>query len=164
VIILWLLVLLPAFTSAPAAVAQESVPAPSAEKIPFSHKLHADRGLKCAFCHPVKGSGDAAGLPRLSDCVSCHENVSKESALLRMLAARASEPEEVHWQRLYRLPSFVFFSHRRHTSAGCESCHGAVAKSDVLTREGDISMRACIDCHRRQHAPTTCNTCHALER
>ena len=86
----------------------------------------------------MKGSGDAAGFPRLSECVSCHENVSKESEPLRMLAARVSEPEEVDWQRLYRLPSFVFFSHRRHTGAGCESCHGAVAKRDVLTQEGDI--------------------------
>jgi hypothetical protein len=161
VIILWLLVLLPALTSAPAVVAQESASAPWLEKVPFSHKLHADRGLKCAFCHPMKGSGEVAGFPKLSECVSCHENVAKESDPLRMLAARVSEPE---WQRLYRLPSFVFFGHRRHTSAGCASCHGAVAKRDVLTREGDISMRACINCHRQRHAPTACNTCHDLER
>jgi hypothetical protein len=25
-------------------------------------------------------------------------------------------------------------------------------------------MRACIVCHRRQHAPIVCNTCHDLER
>ena len=153
---LWLLSLL---------LRQTAAPAPVEQPIPFSHKLHADRGLKCAFCHPMKDSGEAAGLPRLSECAGCHESLVKESAALRVLASYAGA-EGVPWQRVYRLPSFVFFSHRRHADAGagCERCHGAVAQREILAREGDISMKACVGCHREWKASAACNFCHEIER
>ena len=143
---------------------QADAAAPVEQPIPFSHKLHAGRGLKCAFCHPMKDPGEAAGLPKAAECLGCHESLASGSAVVGALAS--SRAEGVAWQRIYRLPSFVVFSHRRHADAGagCERCHGAVAERDSLAREGDISMKACLGCHRERKAATACNSCHELER
>ncbi|MEO6803623.1 MAG: cytochrome c3 family protein, partial [Granulicella sp.] len=67
--------------------------------------------------------------------------------------------------RVYRVPSFVNFSHKTHTSAGaqCEDCHGPVAQRDAIALEKDISMGGCISCHTQKAAPIGCDTCHQLD-
>src|SRR5262245_46919696 len=121
-----------------------ATPSPVEQPLPFSHRLHAERGLRCAFCHRMSGAGEVAGIPKAADCMSCHAGIGRESVALRALAEYAAAAEPIPWQRVYRLPSFVFFSHRKHADAGarCERCHGAVADRDTLAKEGDISMKA----------------------
>jgi c(7)-type cytochrome triheme protein len=63
--------------------------------------------------------------------------------------------------RIYRLPDYVWFSHKVHSKkVTCESCHGAVAERNVLTRAKPITMKACMACHDEAEAPNECNTCH----
>jgi hypothetical protein len=64
---------------------------------------------------------------------------------------------------VYRIADWVSFNHKKHLSVEgvtCESCHGMVAERDALAREKDISMAACMDCHRATKASNDCLLCH----
>jgi formate-dependent nitrite reductase cytochrome c552 subunit len=64
--------------------------------------------------------------------------------------------------RVYEIPDYVTFSHRAHIKAGntCEDCHGKVAESDRLSRETDLSMGGCLNCHNTKNAGADCTFCH----
>ncbi len=135
-----------------------------AQPIPFSHKQHAKEKLNCEVCHEMRGSGERAGFPSTELCMACHQQVKKESPAVRRLAEYHHKQQPVPWAHIYQLPDFVFFSHARHvrSKADCKTCHGRVEARDVLWREKDISMAACVNCHRAKKAPITCNLCHEL--
>lgn len=140
---------------------------PPEQPIPYSHKTHVALGLKCAGCHTMPDPGELMTFPAESTCMSCHKAVKKESPHIGKLAAFARDRKPVPWERVYRIPSYVFFSHKAHleTGASCEKCHGNVAERDRLAKEGDISMGACMDCHRANKASNDCTFCHQkLER
>ena len=61
-------------------------------------------------------------------------------------------------------PDFVFFSHQKHLSAKveCAICHGGVKDRDRLWREKDVSMVACVDCHKLRQASLSCDGCHNI--
>jgi hypothetical protein len=134
------------------------------QPVPFSHRLHAsDLQLSCASCHPVKDPGFAAGLPSASGCMDCHAVVRSDSPAIATLRDHFERTESVPWVRIYRLPDFVYFSHRQHIRAAgvtCATCHGAVAQRDALFQEKAISMKSCMDCHRTMGASLECNVCH----
>lgn len=134
-----------------------------AQPIPFSHKTHAGVGAKCAQCHAIRDPGFAAGMPSEALCMSCHAAVKAESAAIQELAAAAAARKPVEWVRVYRVPDYVWFSHRAHATRGaipCETCHGAVAERDVLAREKPTSMPSCMDCHARSKVSNDCAFCH----
>ena len=78
------------------------------------------------------------------------------------LAAAAREKKAIPWVRVYRIPTYVYFSHRVHTKAGatCETCHGPVRERDVITKEISHNMRSCMACHAATKARNDCATCH----
>jgi c(7)-type cytochrome triheme protein len=56
-------------------------------KVEFSGKIHADKGLKCADCHPavfkMKKGGDAITMKDINDgkfCGTCHNGTKAFSA------------------------------------------------------------------------------------
>jgi hypothetical protein len=102
------------------------------------------------------------GFPASSYCMSCHQTVKKESPHIAKIAASEKENKPLPWVRVYKIPSYVFFSHRAHveTGATCQTCHGPVAQRDVIVKEVDISMGACMDCHRKNKASNDCKYCH----
>jgi hypothetical protein len=109
------------------------------QPVPYSHKTHLALGLKCNSCHRNTDPGELMGFPAESFCMSCHQKV-----------------------RIYRLPTYVYFSHRVHTEAGatCETCHGRVRERDVITKEVSHDMRSCMACHAATKARNDCTTCH----
>jgi hypothetical protein len=135
------------------------------QPIDFSHKRHARAELECYGCHPIGGDGRAAGLPAAGDCLACHKTVKSNSPAIQKLAAYESK-ETIPWVRIYQLPEFVFFSHRKHmeSTVDCETCHGPVAKRDELRKERATTMKACVDCHKSRKASTACNLCHELNQ
>jgi hypothetical protein len=154
-------------TSPPApggAPAKKFVPTPVAQPLPYSHKTHIAAGLQCKNCHEMPEPGDFAGIPGTDKCMACHIQIKKESPHIQTLAAYHQKKEPVPWKRVYRIADYVYFSHKQHLASGkaiCETCHGPVRERDVLARERDItSMAACMDCHREQNAPLTCDFCH----
>jgi hypothetical protein len=140
------------------------VPSPPVQPIPFSHRTHISIAkLDCKTCHPVPEPGDYATIPETALCMNCHRTVKKESPAIAKLAEFHNAGTEVPWRRVYRIPDYVTFSHKQHLARKitCEDCHGAVRERDVLRKEKEISMAACMDCHRERQASLACNYCHA---
>ena len=132
------------------------------QPIPYSHKQHVAMGLKCKDCHTMPEPGELMTFPATSKCMACHQSVKKESEAIQKLAAHAADKKDVPWVRVYQIPSYVFFSHKAHLESGstCETCHGQVASRDRLFKEKEVSMGACMDCHRANRASLECNYCH----
>lgn len=133
------------------------------QPIPFSHKTHAEAAkLACKDCHTMPGSGDRAGIPATVKCMACHVSVKADSPAIAKLAEVHKAKRPVNWKRVYEIPGYVFFSHKVHTEGGatCASCHGPVAERDVLTKEVETSMGACMTCHVKYKAPNECTSCH----
>jgi hypothetical protein len=150
-----------------AALAQEAArpaarPAPE-QPLPFSHKGHAGTlKLQCKMCHPNPAPGEAMTFVAPSVCMQCHSTVKADSPAIQKLATFAKENRPVPWVRVYQVPSYVFFNHKAHLDKGasCEECHGPVVERERLSREKDISMPACLDCHRAKNASVDCGFCH----
>src|SRR6266404_8704716 len=134
----------------------------ASQPIPYSHKTHLALGLQCKNCHTNPDPGEMMGYPVTKTCRGCHTTVKKESPAIQKLAEYAKEQKPVPWVRVYQIPSYVFFSHRTHQQAGasCQTCHGPVAERDVIVKEVDTSMGACMDCHRKNKASIDCTYCH----
>lgn len=139
------------------------IPPPPPQPIPYSHKQHIAIGLECKNCHEMADPGDFAGLPATARCMACHSEAKKDSPAIRKLAEFHREDKPVPWARVYRIPDYVFFSHKEHVTAGkvsCEACHGPVKDRDVMRKERDTSMAACMECHRSRGASLDCTYCH----
>jgi hypothetical protein len=137
-------------------------PAPE-QPVPFSHKTHAgDAKLRCKMCHPNPDPGETMRIVQASVCMQCHTAIKTDSPAIQKLAAFAKNEREIKWVRVYEIPSYVNFSHRSHLDAGntCQECHGPVPERAQLSREGDISMGGCMNCHRVKKAGLDCTFCH----
>lgn len=134
-----------------------------AQPVPFSHKLHAALDLDCLQCHAGAIERDRAGLPGADLCMTCHAAIAAGSNEIAKLAGHAARAERIRWVRAYRVPEFVYFSHKEHAKAAeCSRCHGPVAAREVLAQEVSTSMTACMNCHAEHGAPRECHLCHEL--
>jgi hypothetical protein len=143
-----------------------------AQPIAFNHRLHVYNNVPCTVCHASAASGQGAGLPGVAVCRRCHEDVLYESSEKAKIRFAAESGQDLHWQPVYALRPFVYFSHRRHVTLGripCRSCHGDVdaqsAPFEPGTRPfgGRRGMAACITCHEESHSPfagVDCVDCH----
>lgn len=141
-----------------------------AQPIHYSHKLHAgDLGIDCRYCHFNAERGKHAGVPPTSVCLGCHATdkggVNGDKPEIQKLLAMAAndtgsytDPETgivhqgdaIHWNRVHKLPDFVYFSHQWHVKAGvaCQTCHGPVEEMEVVRQFAPLTMGWCMDCHR----------------
>ncbi len=71
---------------------------------------------------------------------------------------------KVDWVRVYEVPEFVFFNHKKHMAADleCVQCHGPVETREVLAQEISVSMTACMNCHAERGVANHCYFCHDL--
>ena len=137
-------------------------PAP-AQPIAFPHTVHAGQlQLKCTYCHAFADRARSAGAPPLSLCMGCHQTVATGREEIRKLTRHFEEKRPVQWIRVYELPDFIYFSHKRHVKAGveCMACHGDVAGMTRVRRVNELVMGWCVSCHRVRGAPRDCATCH----
>ena len=135
------------------------------QPLPFSHRAHTDLGLKCLECHKGTAQGRAAGMPPESLCMSCHVTIKAQSPAIVALAGFFKRREPVPWARIYRLPDFVSFSHKRHfgkAQIACSTCHGEVGQQDALVKARSIGMQSCMACHDKRKANNNCDACHAV--
>jgi len=141
-------------------------PAPGPQQpIHFNHKTHVQTAkLACNDCHESKGNGTTVAMPQPSKCMLCHSAIATDKPDIKVLADAAKNEDPIAWVRVYRVPSFVTFSHKTHTDSGakCQDCHGDVAQSTEIKLEKDLHMGGCISCHQAKGAPATCDTCHAI--
>jgi hypothetical protein len=121
------------------------------QPVPYSHKLHAgDLGMDCRYCHSAVERSAKANVPPTQTCMNCHKLILPESE--KLLAVRESYATKIpiQWNKVHKLPDFVYFNHSAHLNAGvgCASCHGNVAEMDVVRQVKPLSMGWCLDCHR----------------
>ncbi len=136
---------------------------PVEQPLPFSHKAHVALGVKCRDCHAIKDPGFAAGYPLEATCMACHVAIKTESPHIQKLAEFSKTEQPVPWEKIYRVPDYVWFSHASHVedaALGCETCHGPVAEREALFKEKKTSMLSCMECHAKHSAPNDCDLCH----
>jgi len=139
-----------------------SDPAPE-QPIPFPHTVHAGQlQIPCGYCHAFIERSRHAGAPPLEICMGCHRSIATDREEIRMLTRHFEEKRPVEWKRVYALPDFIYFSHKRHVTAGvaCASCHGNVAGMGKVRRVNELVMGWCVSCHRVRGASRDCATCH----
>ena len=107
------------------------------QPIQFNHVLHnelVDEG--CESCHFFRDDGTYSGVPKLAQCIDCHEEVQGESeAEAKFVNQYVIKEREVPWLVYSRQPDHVFFSHVAHVKMGqmdCITCHGDVGESESL--------------------------------
>jgi hypothetical protein len=100
------------------------------QPIDFNHKLHVEEMGECEGCHFYRDDGTFNGVPKLENCLECHEEQLGEHPEEAKLMAEFVEPEkEIPWLVYSRQPQCVFFSHSAHTVMAeieCTVCHGPV--------------------------------------
>ena len=137
-------------------------PAPE-QPIAFPHTVHAGTlQLPCTFCHAFVERSRHAGAPPIEVCMGCHRTVATDRGEIKKLTRYFEEKRPIEWKRVYALPEFIYFSHKRHIKAGlaCAACHGDVAGMKRVRRVSNLVMGWCVSCHRVRNAPMDCWTCH----
>jgi hypothetical protein len=137
-------------------------PAP-VQPIAFPHTVHAGQlQIPCTYCHIFADRARSAGAPPLEKCMGCHKTIATEREEIRKLTRYYEGKKPIEWKRVYALPDFIYFSHKRHVKAGveCSMCHGDVAGMKRVRRVNELIMGWCVSCHRVRGASRDCATCH----
>lgn len=107
------------------------------QPIDFNHALHNDLvDDGCQSCHFFREDGSYSGVPKLAQCIDCHEDINGEDPEEEKFYNEYVLPyREVPWRVYSRQPDCVFFSHAAHVISGqmdCVSCHGHIGESTSL--------------------------------
>lgn len=134
------------------------------QPLPFSHRVHTESGMACSDCHQLYKEHAASGKPTLEVCSECHSAPLGQGQTEKILLEYIIEKKEIPWKRIYRLPPDVYFSHRRHVVFGqveCQECHGNIGQSSSPPpRALKISMKKCMECHKKRKIDNDCLACH----
>jgi hypothetical protein len=121
------------------------------QPIKFDHRHHVrDDGIDCEYCHSGASRSAYAGIPAVSVCMGCHDQIWTASPELSRLREAYFRNQPVRWTRVTNLPRHVFFNHSIHVAKGigCVTCHGRVDLMPQVYQEHSILMQWCLDCHR----------------
>jgi Cytochrome c7 and related cytochrome c/Class III cytochrome C family len=124
---------------------------PVQQPVQFDHRHHVgDVGLDCRYCHQTVDRSPSAGIPATSLCLNCHAQVWNKSSLLDPVRQSFFNDKPIRWERVHKLPDFVYFNHSIHLAKGvaCESCHGRVDRMAAIAKVSPLTMGWCLDCHR----------------
>lgn len=122
--------------------------------------------MECVDCHRYVQSHARATIPNIEVCADCHfDEPATDSPEEAKLLAYVNEGRKIPWNKVYRVPSHVYFSHRRHTVLGqveCTTCHGNVGEmSEPLHKQlVTVKMARCIKCHEGSGVDNDCTRCH----
>jgi Cytochrome c7 and related cytochrome c len=138
-------------------------PAP-VQPVPFSHKIHLAKKIKCVGCHTGVEVGPDAGMPDIRTCMTCHVDIAVNLPGVKIVRGYAARGEDIAWQRVYTFPrsAHVMFNHAPHVRAGvrCAACHGDMTQQGYAVRAVNLTMGFCVNCHRLNNASVDCVTCH----
>lgn len=141
-------------------------PPPVPQPIAFNHLRHTgELQLPCDFCHKYVRTGAHSGLPGGDTCSLCHLTVQGETQEAARLTELLQSGEPLAFNKLFRLPDHVFYTHRRHVAIGeldCSLCHGGIAESEEPPERAlvEIKMAYCVECHGERGVTTDCTACH----
>ena len=120
------------------------------QPVPFSHEHHvAGLGLDCRYCHTSVEVASNAGLPPTYTCMTCHSQIWTNAALLAPVRDSLANDKPIVWHRINNLPDYVYFNHSIHIAkgVGCSSCHGAVDRLPLMSKQATFTMGFCTTCH-----------------
>ena len=121
------------------------------QPVPFSHAHHVGGlGIDCRYCHATVEVSAHAGLPSTHVCMTCHSQEWTRAPALEPVRRSYATDTPLQWQRVAKLPDYVYFNHAIHISRGvpCTTCHGRVDRMPLMARAKAFEMRFCVDCHR----------------
>jgi hypothetical protein len=124
---------------------------PLDQPVPFSHKHHVGGlGIDCRYCHVSVETSAFAGIPPTETCMTCHSQVWTEAPVLAPVRESWIEQAPLEWNRVHKVPDFVFFNHGIHIQKGigCATCHGAVDEMPLMSKEHSFYMKWCLECHQ----------------
>jgi hypothetical protein len=161
------------------------------QPIDFNHASHVELVENgCESCHFFREDGSYAGVPKLEQCIECHEEVQGESEdEARFVEEYVNKNREVPWHIYSKQPDCVFFSHAAHVKKAdmdCVTCHGHIGTSEHLkvyeenritglSRDiygknisgikinswDSMKMDVCADCHQKEiGSKGACFVCH----
>jgi cytochrome c2 len=138
------------------------------QPIKFSHKLHAgDNEIACQYCHSSVEKSRHAGIPSVNICMNCHKGISsgpqyQETEIAKIYEAAGfdaktglydeSKQNPLKWIKVHNLPDHVYFNHAQHVVVGkidCATCHGDVKSMTVAEQKSPLTMKWCVECHRK---------------
>jgi hypothetical protein len=128
-----------------------SVGVPLDQPVPFSHEHHVrELGIDCRYCHTGVEKSANAGVPPTHTCMSCHSQIWTNSPLLEPIRQSYATNTPIVWNRVNKLPEFVYFNHSIHVNRGisCNICHGPVEKMMLTYKGQPFRMAWCLECHR----------------
>lgn len=133
--------------------------------VQFNHLKHKEMGLSCEDCHKYFNSERFSSLPNLEICAGCHSEPQGESEEEAKLVKLIDQGKEIEWQRIYKVPGDVFFSHRVHVKSGkleCKVCHGNIGESTKPPQRPRVKLKMgfCMNCHKDMKVSNDCITCH----
>ena len=144
-------------------VVQAAPPQP----IEFNHARHDDLGVQCEYCHVAAGRADSAGLPTISKCAGCHDQLMPRNTEMEKVKTYIESDQPLEWVPVAMQPDFVQFSHQPHVAAelDCQECHGEVETMTVAEPQPNHNMGWCLTCHQslapeRFDVLSDCATCH----
>jgi len=119
--------------------------------VPFSHKHHAgELGIDCRYCHTgVETQADAV-VPPTHTCMTCHSQLYTDADMLAPVRESLASGKPLVWNRVNRLPDYVYFDHHAHVNNGvpCAACHGDVKRMPLMRQAAPLSMGWCVACHK----------------
>jgi len=121
------------------------------QPVPFSHRHHvAGVGIDCRYCHTTVEATAFAGIPATDVCMTCHAQIWSDSPTLEPVRASYRTNQSLRWNRVHRVPDYVYFDHsiHIHKGIGCSTCHGHVDQMPLVARKETLRMGWCLDCHR----------------
>jgi hypothetical protein len=124
---------------------------PPPQPVPFSHRHHVSGlGLDCRYCHSAFEDSPRAGLPPTETCMTCHSQIWTGAPMLAAVRESLARHAPLVWNRVARLPDYVYFRHDIHVAkgVGCVTCHGRIDQMALSYREKPLTMGFCLDCHR----------------
>jgi hypothetical protein len=82
--------------------------------------------------------------------MSCHSQIWNQSPLLAPVRESFASGHPLTWNRVNRLPEYVYFNHSIHVGKGigCTSCHGSIQKMPLTWKARTFYMSDCLSCHR----------------
>lgn len=138
------------------------------QPIKFSHKIHAgDNEIACQYCHNTVEKSRHAGIPSVNICMNCHKGIQEgpttgKTEIAKIYDAAGFDPSTgkydeskanpLKWIKVYNLPDHVYFNHSQHVVVGkqdCANCHGDVKAMTTVEQKNPLTMKWCIECHRK---------------
>jgi hypothetical protein len=99
--------------------------------------------------------------------MNCHKGIQsgpqyKEKEIAKIYEAAGFDPKTMTydrkkenplaWIKVHNLPDHVYFNHSQHVVVGqieCATCHGDVKSMTVAEQKAPLTMKWCIECHRK---------------